>query len=137
MWLYYCKSVNCIGGGSCVISQNDFGSVKKLNFSEYFSNFAMVILFLINYIIKRELDIIFISHGMLGMHGKFCLSPTDNTDVIDFLPFFSPSVQRPLVSDLTIFIKILFTPGIRKINFTSALAYNKIRSFATQKSLYG
>ena len=21
-------------------------------------------------------------------HGKFCLSPTDNTDFIDFLPFF-------------------------------------------------
>ena len=27
--------------------------------------------------------------------------------------------------------------GIRKINFTSALAYNKIRSLTTSKSLYG
>lgn len=30
---------------------------------------------------------IFISHGTHRKHGKFCLSPTDNTDFID-LPFF-------------------------------------------------
>ena len=45
MWVYCCKSVNCVGGGSCVISQNDFRGVKKLIFSDYFSNFALVILF--------------------------------------------------------------------------------------------
>ena len=45
VWVYCCKSVNCIGGGSYVISQNDFRGVKKLIFSDYFSNFALVILF--------------------------------------------------------------------------------------------
>ena len=52
--------------------------------------------------------------------------PTDSTDFSDIFFFY-----------YSIFIKILFTLGITQINLTFALAYNKIRSFAMQKSLYG
>ena len=64
------------------------------------------------------------AHGILSpsaqgplVHG-ILLSPTDDTD------FFAS-------------LKILAMLCIRKINFTSALAYNKIRSLTTSKSLYG
>ena len=50
---------------------------------------------------------------------------------LDFYHFFTFG-SKTVGSDITIFIKILFTLGIIKVNFASALAYNKIRSFAPQ-----
>ena len=81
----------------------------------------------------------------------YYLSPTDDTDFFASLKILAmlgnlsklncPRLSQEFIDfyhpDLTIFIKILFTLGIRKINFTSALAYNKIRSLTTSKSLYG
>ena len=71
------------------------------------------------------------------MHGKFCLSPTDNTDFFASLKILAmlgnlSKLNCPRLSQEFIDFYHFFTFGSKTVG--SDLT---IRSFATQKSLYG